>query len=531
MELQDDGLDVAPLGVGVDMLNLGPASPRKSAMAESMLQYEDSQVKATGGTSWRVLDTADAVKSAILSTMQSITNTSAKRSTIPEYLYCLSLKPRTISVVLQWNSDLVEKGLNLGSPGATEVKKYTTLNILAPQQCSNVLTKASALKLVKKADDAAKEEVGGKDEFLQSLDSLAGCIQISSLAAFKVASWRNYFEARFLALETATAKESFLDSIKTTITSLPEEDIVQQSSTMVPFEVTSEALFKKDDSRDAVKYKQAFITNFGHKYLESYTEQASLNAVWHLHLPGGTPEDFYTLRMTLQKYFLGPRTVPEVCDFLSAPNNTYDDFQRLSNVEIKVSIFGYRDEFTREPKQLVDLSPAHAHHYLTPDALSRNTNRKTLTMRPWQGLHVKGVAPPDNHLAKDIPPVAPEEFFVLNTRKAERLLLLLKLYSQEPHSQDPHSQHPHSQHPHSQHPHSQHPHSGAKEESLSGFGKRLDVILEPSSLQRDTGIMTEPRKKSLIKLVRELEEALPESDLESTAGKTSDAVVDGKKNR
>ena len=500
-ELQDDGLDVAPLGVGVDMLTLGPASPKKNAMAKSMLQYEDSQVKATGGISWRVLDTADAVKSAISSTMQSITNTSAKRSAIPEYLYCLSLRPRTISVVLQWNSDLVEKGLNLGSSGATEVvKKYRTLNQLAPQQSSDVLTKASALKWGKKADNSEKEELIGKAEFLQSLDSLAGCTQFSSLAAFRVASWKDYFGARFSTLETMTAKESFLDSIKTAITSLPEEDIGQQSSTMVPFEAT----FK--DDKDAVKDKQTFITNFGHKFLESYTEQASLNAVWHLHLPGGTAEDFYTLRMTLQKYFLGPRTVPEVCDFLSAPKNTYDDFHRLSNVEVKVSIFGYRDEFTGELKHLTDLPPAHAHHYLTPDALSRNKNRKTLTMRPWQGLHVKDFAPPDYSLAEDIPPIAPEEFFVLNTRKAERLLLLLKLYSQDPAS-------------------------GVKEASLSNFGKRLDVILEPSSLRRDTGIMTEERKKSLIKLVRELEEALPESDLESTAGKVSGAVVDGNKNR
>ena len=447
-----------------------------------MLQYVNYRVKATGGTSWQVLDTADTVKTEISSIMQSITNTSTNRSAIPEYLYRLSLEPRTISVVLQWNSDLVETGLNLGSPSVTEVvKDYTTLNQLAPQQCLEVLKKASELKW-------DGQNLGGKQAFDSSMDSLAGCTQYSSLAAFTVASWKNYLETRFSALETATAKEGFLDSIKTAITSLPEEDMGQQSSMMVPFEVTPKALafFQKGGDKDA------FINNLGHQFLESYTERASLYAVWHLHLPDGTPEHIYTIRITLQKYFLGPRTVPEVCSFLSAPENLYDDFHPLPGVKIKVSIFGYRDEFTREPVDLNDLPPARARHYLTPDALLRNTNRKTISMRPWQGLHVKGFTPPDDHLAKDIPPVAPEEFFILNTRKAERLLLLLKLYSKDPDS-------------------------GVKPENLPHFGKTLDDILDPSSLQKDTGSMIPERKELLTNLVRDLEETLPKSDLESNA--------------
>ena len=332
--------------------------------------------------------------------MQSITDTSANRSAIPEYLYCLSLEPQRISVILQWNSDLVETGLNYGFSSATEnFKTYTSIT--------------------------------------------------------------------------------------------------------VSFEVTSEALplFKKDDDKDAVKNKQAFLNNFGHKFLESYTEQAPLNAVWHLRLRDGTPEDFYTLHMSLQKYFLGPRTVPEVCGFLSTPENLCDGFHRLRDVEVKVSIFGYRNEFTRKPQNLNGWPLADSHHYLTSDALSRNMNKKTLTMRPWQGLYVKDLSPADNHVAKDIPPVAPEEFFVPNTRKAERHLLPVKLYSQ---ALD----------------------SGVKEATLSDFGKKLDGILDPSSLQNDTGTMIQQRKDSLINLVRHLDKALRESDLESTAGKASGAVVD-----
>ena len=523
----------------MDTLTLGPAAPRKTALAESMLQYVNSRVKATGGTSWQVLDTTDAVKSEISSTMQSVTNTSANRSAIPEYLYCLSLEPRTISVVLQWNSDLVEKGLNLGSPSVTEViKNYTTLNQLAPQQCSEVLAKVSALRWdeTKKKDENGNEIVEkdangkeivpdplkGRTEFINSLNSLASCTRYSSLAAFKVASWKGYVEARFSALEKATEKEEFLESIKTGITSMPEEDMGQQSSMMGPFEVTSDALaFSKGGNKDA------FINNLGYQFIQSYTERASLNAVWHLHLPDGTQEDIYALRVTLQKYFLGPRTVHEVCSFLSAPENLYDQFHPLPDVKVKVSIFGYRDEFTRKPIDLNDLPPARARHYLTPDALLRNTNRRTIIMRPWQGLRVKDVIPsvapdvippvasddkpPLNKnvippvVLDDIPPVGPEEFFILNTRKAERLLLLLKLYSKDPKS-------------------------GVKVENLQHFGKTLDKVLDPSSLEKGTGRMIKERKNSLTKLVRDLERALPEFDLECTAREGTSAIVDKNKN-
>lgn len=202
--------------------------------------------------------------------------------------------------------------------------------------------------------------------------------------------------------------------------------------------------------------------------------------------------------MSLQKYFLGPRTVPGVCGFLSAPENLCDDFHRLRDVEVKVCIFGYRDEFTRKPQNRNGLPPGVSHHYLTSDVLSRNMNRTTLTMRPCS---IKDLSPPDNHLATDIPPVAPEKFFVLNTRKAERLLLLLKLYSQDSDRI-------------------------IKEATLSDFGKKLDVILDPSSLQSHTRTMIQQRRKSLTHLVRHLEKALPVSDLESTAGKASGAVVD-----
>ena len=397
-------------------------------------------------------------------------------------------------MVLQWSSDLIEKGLNLGSSGAAQaVKKYTTLKQLAPQQCSDVLTAASNLTLDK------DHKVIGKDDLIEKLGKVVGSDQYSSLGAFKVAAWKKYLEARLTAVEglkPEDGQQHFLDSIKTAIFSVPDEDLGQQSSTMVPFNVTEAALaLLKGPDRDTS------VAILGHQLLESYSEKASLSAVWHLKAP--EHNSFYDLRMRLQKYFLTPRTVSEVCSFLSAPEDSFHDIQTVPHV--KVSIFGYRDEFTKEPVDLNDKSPSLAAHYLTQDALFRNVNRVAITMRPWQGLQISDPTPPDNQPGKLIspliPPVAPEEFFVLNTQKAQRLLLLLKTYSDVPNSK-------------------------VKPKDLPAFGKTLDKILDPNSLDKTGKMFTQP-KALLTQLVRDLGKLLPASDPESTKealGATNQAV-------
>ena len=404
-------------------------------------------------------------------------------------------------MVLQWSSDLIEKGLSLGSPGAAQVvKKYTTLNQLAPKQCSDVLTAARGLAL------DANCKVVGKDVLIGKLGRVVGSDQYSSLGAFKVAAWKKYLEARLTAVEglkPEDGQQGFLDSIKAAVFFMPNENLGQQSSTMVPFKVTTEALrlLEGDD-------RNKFVASLGHQLLESYSEKASLSAIWHLQIPESLINDststqkdlesgkrerqhnpFYDLRMRLQKYFLTPRTVSEVCSFLGAPEDSFHDIQTIPNV--KVSIFGYRDEFTKEPLDLNEKSPSLAAHYLTQDALFRNVNRVAITMRPWQGLQISDRTPPDDHLGKEIPPVAPEEFFVLNTQKAQRLLLLLKIYSEVP---DP----------------------KVEPKDLPAFGKTLDKILDPNSLDVKTGKMLTEPKELLTQLVRDLEKVLPASDPEST---------------
>lgn len=491
---QDDGLNVAPLGVGIDTLTLSPPILKQTLSLQNTLQFSSSRIKARRGCSWQVLDTADAVKLEISSTLNSLTNTGANRSAIPEHLYRLSLEPQTISVVLRWKSDLVEKGLNLGSPNVAQiVRTYTTLSQLAPNQCSTVLRAAGNLKW-----EETSRKVKGKVEFYDSLAYLAKSTQYSSLAAFRVASWRAYLQKRLNAMEDKdlkagseakqpeTEQERYLDFIKTAIISMPKEDIGQQSMTMAPFVVSTEALKVLKDHE--IDYKERFIAKLGHRFLQSYTEMASMNAVWRLRLPNGTQQDFYALRMTLQKYFLVPRTVSEVCDFMSAPEYSFRDIHSVPDV--KVSIFGYRDELTKQPVDLINKPPSLACRYLTQDSLSRNMNRVAITMHPWKGLSVKDSGT-SAITVYGVPPVVPEEFFVLNTRKAERLLLLLKLYSNDPNS-------------------------GVKSENLPHFGKTLDKVVDPTSLKKDTGTMLPEKKQMLIQLVQDLEKTIPTFDLEST---------------
>lgn len=483
---------------------MGPTAPKlkETALAASTLKYTTSRKEAKGGCSWQILDTTDAVKLEIASTMRSITNTSANRSAIPRHLYSLSLDQQTIFIVLQWSSDLIETGLNLGTRDVTQVvHDYTKLGQLAPEKCLAVVEAAKSLKW-----DPATKKVVGKEKFDESMGSLAASTQYSSLAAFRVESWQSYLKNRFNALEDTKSEqgqegsekaqegsekwqEGFLASIQTAIIAMPEEDMGQQSSTMLPFEVTEDAQKLLAGSDTA-----SFVASLGQQFLESYTEKASLTAVWRLHLPTSNKEEFYALRILLQKYFLGPRSVNEVCNFLVDPKKSFQDIKPTPSV--KVSIFGYRDEFTKELVDLNDKHPSLARYYLNQHALLRTKNRVAITMRPWQGLHVKGFDPPDNTLAKSIAPVAPEEFFVLNVRKAERLLLLLQLYSKDPDSHvDP--------------------------DNLKQFGETLDKVLNPSSLDKVTGKMTQESKSLLTHLVQALEKALPSPDLESTSLKDS----------
>lgn len=490
--LQEDGLDIAPLGAGINTFTIDPVTLKEPALANSTLGYTTSRTKARGGCSWQILDTTEAVKLEITSTMRSITNTSANRSAIPRHLYSLSLEQQTIFIVLQWSSDLIETGLNLDNQNVTQVvRDYTTLSQLAPQECSTVVKAAESLKW-----NPTQKAVDGKEQLVQSMGSLGASTQFSLLAVSKLTSWKFYLVDRFqmlLNILSEEEKEHFLASIRNAIIAMPEEDMGQQSSTMGPFDVTAYAKYLSAEAHEV-----PFIAALGQHFIESYTEKASLTAVWRLQLAKSNKEEFYALRVLLQKYFLSPKSVNEVCNFLGNPKNSFQDIESIPSVT--VSIFGYHDEVTKELVDLNNKHPSAARNYLNQDSLLRNKNRVTITMRPWQGLRVKGFEPPEKIFAKDIAPVAPEEFLVLNVQKAERLLLLLKIYSNDPDR-------------------------NINPENLKHHGTRLDQILHSSSLDKETGKLTQDSKSLLIQLIRDLEKALPSSDPEAAILEDSGSIV------
>lgn len=147
-----------------------------------------SKTLAEGGASWQVLDSQEAVRLEVSSEIECLINIGANRSAIPKHLYHLSLHPFTISVVLRWSSDLVEKGFNLAFPGADQMgKTYRTLNQSAPEECAKVVKTANALSGLEST----------KTDFLASLNDLINVTEYSSLARFRVSAWQLYFENSF----------------------------------------------------------------------------------------------------------------------------------------------------------------------------------------------------------------------------------------------------------------------------------------------------------------------------------------------
>ncbi len=224
---------------------------------------------------------------------------------------------------------------------------------------------------------------------------------------------------------------------------------------------------------------------FGHQFIESYTEKCTMSALWKISLTNhegvNAEESFYALRLRLQKYFLSPRTVAEVCKFFS--KTTSQDMQNT------VLIMGYHDEFTNKLKTLGYEAAGTAQEYLTREALARSKIRTSLTVRPWNNLDFDwSKVEPKVELSNGMKEVlqkgaeekvslpAPEEFFVLKRQKAAQLLLLLQLRES----------------------------SDDELRRLRSYGERLDAMLERDHLD-DNGAMKPGVKKRLVNFGEELE--------------------------
>ncbi|KAL8824194.1 MAG: hypothetical protein Q9191_005226 [Dirinaria sp. TL-2023a] len=485
--MQSNGLEKTEIGTALNITAV--EKPMNYPFASKLGSDTSSKTLAKGGASWKVLDSQEAVRLEVSSEMESSINIGVNWSAIPKHLYHLSLRPFTISVVLRWSSDLVEKGLNLAFPGADQIgKTYRTLNQLAPEKCVEVVRTANALSGLEST----------KDDFLASLDNLINVTEYSSLARFRVSAWKLYFEDKSQKItwrqpeqgqDTKQGTEEaskdqldefskrILDSIRMEAKLMPSEDLGQDLSSKSPFTVSADnkTLLEGGD------VDKCFAA-MGHGFIESYTEKASMAAVWTLTLPGASEEQFYAFRIAIQKYFLQPRGISEACEFLSLPAKDIFD----PAPEVKVSIFGYCDRSSHSPEDILDKPPSVAATYLKPQILARNTERQSIRVRAWKGLDISGL--PDSSQLKNMAVPELDEFFVLNVRKAERLLLLLLLYSKVPDSH-------------------------VDKRKLAKFGQQLDKVFQPDFLE-PAGTLSGKNRDFLNGLVRHLEEALPAGDPE-----------------
>ncbi|KAL9614240.1 MAG: hypothetical protein Q9167_001262 [Letrouitia subvulpina] len=392
---------MADIGTAVNIIAIPTEKPMDFPFASGLGLDTSSKVLAKVGVSWQVLDSPKAVRLEVSSVMESLINIGTNRSAIPKHLYYLSLRSFTISVVLRWSSDLVEKGSNLAFPGADQMgKTYRTLNQLAQKECAEVVKKA----------DALSDDDDTKTAFQKSLDSLTDVTEYSSLARFRVDAWKEYLINRLKMTgwpkaannqdtkqvtnqdtkrdtkqDTKQATNPVLESIRTEAKLMPDEDLGQDLSSKSPFTISADnkALLKADDVTK-------FLAAMGHDFIESYTEKASMTAVWILTLPNTSDEKFYAFRMAIQKYFFQPRRISEVCEFFSS-NNIFDPAP-----EVKVSIFGYCDRFSLLPEDIIKQPPSVAGMYLKPQILARNTERQSIRMRAWKGLYINDLLPPDS---------------------------------------------------------------------------------------------------------------------------------------
>ncbi|KAL8747368.1 MAG: hypothetical protein Q9190_000759 [Brigantiaea leucoxantha] len=477
---QSDGLDKTDIGTAINVIAIPTEKPMDYPFASKLEADDSSKTLAKGGVSWQVLDSEEAVRMEVSSVMESLITIGANRSAIPKHLYSLSLHPFTISVVLRWSSDLIERGINLASPSADQMgKTYRTLNQLTPTNCADVIKKANALA----NDDATK------NDFENSLNNLANVIEYSSLARFRVDAWKEYFLNRLEKTgwnrqgsknpkqEIKQDINRMLNSIRTEASLMPDEDLGQDLYSKSPFAISADnkALLAGNDVAKC-------LAAMGHGFIESYTEKASMTAVWTLTLPTTSDEELYAFRMAIQKYFFQPRRVSEVCEFFSS-ENIFDP-----SPQVKVSIFGYRNRSSHLPEDVLDELPLVANGYLKPDILARNTERQSIKMRAWKGLCIYDLLPPDSSSTKDMTVPELDEFFVLNVQKAERLLLLLILYSKDPEKH-------------------------ISKSKLENFGKQLDKVLAPKFLESN-GTLSKDNRYLLDELVRDLEKALPDGDPE-----------------
>lgn len=403
-----------------------------------------------GGVSWQVLQSNTSVQEEISSFLQTVTNTGTNYRCVPSYFYELTLLPKTVTVILQWSTDTMSFGLNNDVGTGQMAVQHNSLSELYPIHCKNLEDALNALNAFPISpygyvDSYWERQTGAVDTALESLQNVMDIHRgaplydwmrkrrgvwiatLRDLAGFvKREEWsRIPVNTRTLIQGNAVAMVK--NQIQTLISGDPGSDGI----TFENYNLTSVAK-KFLDSDFPDKGAEAFIREYGHTFVESYTEKGKLSAIWSLKLDQLTSENEMEIRLLIQQYFREAPSVFEACEFFEGGIRSH--ISPGLQLNIKTTIFGFCDPASTTPRVLHAIEPWHAKYYLTPDALQRNRVRTSYRLRPFEKLQVNFA---DSEARQkeaflSIKSVVPDQLVVLSLQSILQQLFVLSAYAKVP---------------------------------------------------------------------------------------------------
>jgi hypothetical protein len=542
-----------PIGAGLNALSgiVQSESPFDGTQLDWMMKSTGNPtVSVKGGISWQILNSRAIITQEIATILKTVTNTGTNFRTVPAYLYELTMKPKTVTVVMQWSTDTVTFGLEENSWAGHRatgsyvpeqaykdlIKKLVTANNELLDDPKDEKWSAGA-KLVSSAlDDFIKYLAPEKDSKAPQADPNAPQTDPNAPQAdpwktppvsrdSPLVTWVSQIAGVWKAtysdlLEFASEKSKIEDDknkeqksefgsksdillkaaalMKSQIRTIASGPSRGDSFVSTPFKLTMTASNLLNDA-DPEKGAKAFIEKFGHRFLTSYSEAGKLAAVWCLTLDEDSTEEVVEkFELFVQQYFKDARSVPEACDFFTDLESRKD-----WKVNVKTTILGFRP-----PASTVSMGPKRilakdAKSFLTIDALQRNRIRTLYKLRPFAGLDVDLDDKRDEQKKKSfqaIRDVSPDPKFVLGLEQILQKLFVLQAYSQA--SSD-----------------------CVQDGPLTGFWKRF-LELEGAKNMNDNGVIEDKAAKELNTLDCELIHTI--SEAESVLSKSISEEKDSK---
>lgn len=440
-----------PLGAGV--FSLSGEFQDVSPLAEFSTHPNTlSSRTVKGGVSWQVLDSKSSVQEEISSFLQTVTNTGTNYRCVPSYFYELTMRPKTVTVILQWSTDTTSVGFDSNARTSQMAEQHSSLSKLYPVQCEDLGKKSDALTADVETDfqkwkEQAEAVQTSLDNLLRAMANhsgtpLYGWTQKRSrvwtatregLESYMKSADRN---DKSKALTKGNAVAVMKNQIHIIVSGDPGSDGITFGVDLyrsISYGLTKDAknLLNSDSASGGAK---EFISRYGHSFVESYTETGKLSAIWSLELnPHTNARDVEIFRMLIQQYFLAARSISEVCEFF-ADGGIRSRVKPGLQLDIKTSIFGFCDPASTTPRTLHAIEPWRAKYYLTTDALQRNRVRTSYRLRPFAGLQVRFKEGEEKQKAAFIAliPIAPDQPVVLSLQDILRQLFILNAYARVP---------------------------------------------------------------------------------------------------